>query len=223
MRIQEEDISQDQTEPLVEDNDPAPGEEECTIIPETPKPKRNQQTPLKTRKRTNVTSDSERLDHAFQILQSTANQVITNQDECYYFGNCVATKLRKYDDSTRCAIQNDIMNIFHQANLGRYKINTYTPARPTLQDIPSSNNFLFPGFTNPTSFTYFPEKSGTIPNYDSQIRLPVQLPYPNPSTSSEKSYNSQNDSRSLSPVTPQPVASPSDSTYSEDFNIQDLV
>lgn len=67
------------------------------------------------RKKTN--KDDERLEKAFGILASSANQL--NDDSCH-FGNLVASKLRIYDERVRCAIQNDIMAIFIRASTGYY-------------------------------------------------------------------------------------------------------
>ncbi|CAG9766680.1 unnamed protein product [Ceutorhynchus assimilis] len=40
------------------------------------------------------------------------------EDECYHFGQFLASKLRSYDTSTRCAIQTDIMNILQRVDSG---------------------------------------------------------------------------------------------------------
>ncbi|KAH9488220.1 hypothetical protein Btru_064274 [Bulinus truncatus] len=76
---------------------------------------------------------------------SHASQSLTNagEDECYHFGNLVGFKLRVYDDKVRCAIQNDIMNIFLRANQGFYD-NIYQSSSS------SAMTFYEQGTGNPT-------------------------------------------------------------------------
>lgn len=50
-------------------------------------------------------------------------------DECYYFGNLVASKLHIYNNHVRCFIQNDILNIFLKANKGYYNNLNSSPNR----------------------------------------------------------------------------------------------
>ncbi|XP_016922949.1 uncharacterized protein LOC108004503 [Apis cerana] len=51
-------------------------------------------------------------------LSTTTKNVV--DDECFHFGNLVASKLCIYNNHVRCFIQNDILNIFLKANKGYY-------------------------------------------------------------------------------------------------------
>jgi hypothetical protein len=95
---------------------------------ETSQNKRRKQTPLNRKKiKARASADGERLDEAFRLLQSSANVMRANQDECFHFGNFIASKLRLYDDSTRSAIENDIFGIFQRASQGCYSHNSNSP------------------------------------------------------------------------------------------------
>jgi len=58
-------------------------------------------------------TEDQRLWKAFELLTSCSNDA-TN-DECQNFGNMTAAKLMDYNDTIRCAMQNEIMNIFLNA------------------------------------------------------------------------------------------------------------
>jgi hypothetical protein len=62
--------------------------------------------------------------NALMKLSGSANVMRANQDECFHFGNFIASKLRLYDDSTRSAIENDI---FQRASQGCYSHNSNSP------------------------------------------------------------------------------------------------
>ncbi|XP_045472550.1 uncharacterized protein LOC123679168 [Harmonia axyridis] len=64
-------------------------------------------------------SPDESVDKALDMSTSTASHSAT-LDDCYHFGNLVASKLRLYNDDVRCAIERDILNIFIGANSGYY-------------------------------------------------------------------------------------------------------
>jgi hypothetical protein len=66
-------------------------------------------------------TEDHRLEKAFELLAACSNQ--TMNDECQYFGNMVAAKLRNYSDPVRCVIQNEIMSVFLNANRGGYHHN----------------------------------------------------------------------------------------------------
>jgi hypothetical protein len=61
-------------------------------------------------------TEDQRLEKAFTLLTACSNQ--TMNDECQHFGNMIAAKLRNYNDTVRCVIQNEIMCIFLNANRG---------------------------------------------------------------------------------------------------------
>jgi len=61
-------------------------------------------------------TEDQRLEKAFALLTACSNQ--TMNDECQHFGNMIAAKLRNYNDTIRCVIQNEIMNVFLNANRG---------------------------------------------------------------------------------------------------------
>jgi len=42
-------------------------------------------------------------------------------DDCQHFWNMIAAKLRNYNETVRCVIQNEIMNVFLNANRGLYE------------------------------------------------------------------------------------------------------
>ena len=51
-------------------------------------------------------------------------------DDCQHFGNKIAAKLRNYNDTTRCIIQNEIMSVFLIANRGFYERHHNTYLQP---------------------------------------------------------------------------------------------
>ncbi|XP_073982391.1 uncharacterized protein isoform X2 [Rhodnius prolixus] len=51
-----------------------------------------------------------------KFLQNSA----TSGDECFHFGNWVASKLRSYKGNIRCAIESEITNVFVRAGEGYY-------------------------------------------------------------------------------------------------------
>jgi hypothetical protein len=61
-------------------------------------------------------------------LTACSNQALN--DDCQHFGNVVAAKLRIYNDTLRCAIQNDIMRIFVNASSGFYDCYHHTVLQP---------------------------------------------------------------------------------------------
>jgi len=69
------------------------------------------QSPRKKKK-----TEDQRLEKAFELLTACSNQ--TTNDECQHFGNMIAAKLRNYNDTIRCVIQNEIMSVFLNANRG---------------------------------------------------------------------------------------------------------
>ena len=54
--------------------------------------------------------EDKRLENAFELLTACSNQIMN--DECQHFGNMIAAKLRNYNETVRCVIQNEIMNVF---------------------------------------------------------------------------------------------------------------
>ena len=63
-----------------------------------------------------------------KALTVCSNQALN--DDCLHFGNVMAAKLRNYNDTLRCAIQNDIMRIFLNANSGFYDRYHHTHRQP---------------------------------------------------------------------------------------------
>jgi hypothetical protein len=55
-------------------------------------------------------TENQRLEKEFELLTACSNQ--TMKDECQHFGNMIAAKLRNYNDTIRCVIQNEIMSAF---------------------------------------------------------------------------------------------------------------
>lgn len=209
-------------------DDLASQDKESSSTAETPRIKRIIRTPGNKRKSVNSTpsSDRERLDQAFQVLQASANQINTNQDECYFFGNFVASKLRAYDALTRNVIENDIMNIFQMANQ-RYNISY--PRLPHIPQTVVNPTILSENYSNNPDCSHLSYSSQNTSIHNSQDFAPT-VPLPTHSTSSEISHSSSSynthayDSESLSPSTTSvQVLYPNDSTYSDGFNTQHLV
>jgi hypothetical protein len=73
-------------------------------------------------------TEDQRLEKAFELLTACSNQ--TMNDECQHFGNMIAAKLRNYNDTTRCVIQNEIMRVFLNANRGFYERYQHTHPQP---------------------------------------------------------------------------------------------
>uniref|UniRef100_A0A2C9KJU0 MADF domain-containing protein n=1 Tax=Biomphalaria glabrata TaxID=6526 RepID=A0A2C9KJU0_BIOGL len=91
-----------------------------------------------TRKKRKKLMPRVHLQEKSQRIEASSFLPCVQQDECYHFGNLVAFKLRAYDDNIRCAIQNDIMNIFLRANQGFYKDIFSSPAQDCTSSLSSS-------------------------------------------------------------------------------------
>jgi len=61
-------------------------------------------------------TEDQRLEKAFELLTACSDQ--TMNDECQHFGNMIAANLRNYNETVRCVIQSDIMNVFLNAIRG---------------------------------------------------------------------------------------------------------
>ena len=73
-------------------------------------------------------------------------------DECQNFGDMIATNLRNYNETARCVIQNEIMNVFLNANRGLYKRYHHThlqPINPPQAHFPSGPSKMYPKIINP--------------------------------------------------------------------------
>ncbi|XP_017791992.1 PREDICTED: uncharacterized protein LOC108574005 [Habropoda laboriosa] len=157
------------------------GPSTSTQYPEQPSPKVKK---LKT-------SKNQRLNKAFEILVASANQCT---DESYHFGNFVASKLRTFDENVRCAVQNDILNLFLRASTGYYN---------------NSNPYPTHIFENP--HTAHP------PRYPSTSFASTEF-----SSSLLNSQKLRTHSPEVHPSPTSPSSSTS-STFSNDFIIQDLI
>lgn len=60
------------------------------------------------------------LPHLLATAVDLPRPLPSTADDCYYFGNMVTSKLRLFDESVRCAIQSEILNIFRRAHAGYY-------------------------------------------------------------------------------------------------------
>jgi hypothetical protein len=90
----------------------------------------------------------DRLEKAFELITACSNQ--TMNDECQHFGNMITAKLRNYD-TIRCAIQNEIMSEFLNANRGfheRYHTHLQ-PINPPQAHFPSGPSKTYPQYINP--------------------------------------------------------------------------
>lgn len=50
------------------------------------------------------------LEKLFELLTTCSNQAIN--DGCQHFGNMIAEKLKNYNETVGCVIQNEIMDVF---------------------------------------------------------------------------------------------------------------
>lgn len=106
-------------------------------------------TPTKSIKKKKVDTSEERLNKAFELLQSSAN---IEADDSYHFGNLVASKLRKYDEQTRCAIQSEILSIFFRANRTYNNRSINTPSHDVSgHSRATHDNTSFSVLSNPSS------------------------------------------------------------------------
>jgi len=90
-------------------------------------------------------TEDQRLEKAFELLTACSNQTLN--DECQHFGNMIAAKLRNYNDTIRCVIQNEIMSVFLNANRGFYERYHHThlqPINPPQAHFPSGPSKRYP-------------------------------------------------------------------------------
>jgi hypothetical protein len=98
-------------------------------------------------------TEDQRLEKAFELLTAGSNQ--TMNDECQHFGNMIAAKLRNYNDAIRYVIQNEIMNVFLNAN-GFYECYHHThlqPINPPQAHFPRGPPKMYPRNINPPPHT----------------------------------------------------------------------
>jgi len=77
-------------------------------------------------------------------------------DDCQHFGNKIAAKLRNYNDKTRCVIQNEITNVFLNADRGFYERYHHTHLQsisPPQAHFPSGPSKMYPQNINPPPHT----------------------------------------------------------------------
>ena len=102
-------------------------------------------------------TEDQRLEKAFELLTACSNP--TMNDECQHFGNMIAAKLRNYNDTIRCVIQNEIMSVFLNANRGLYERYHHThlqPMNPPEAHFPSGPSKMYPQIINPPPHTSLP-------------------------------------------------------------------
>jgi len=120
-------------------------------------------------------TENQRLQKTFELLTTCSNQ--TMNDECQHFGNMIASNLRNYNEMARCIIQNEIMNVFLNANRGLHEryhppiSSQLTHLKPTSQvvhlNVPSkyqssSAHFSFiPLFSKPFAIMFWKHFSVT--------------------------------------------------------------
>jgi len=108
--------------------------------------------PQPPRKKTKT--EDQRLEKAFELLKVCSNQ--TMNDECQHFGNVIAAKLRNYNETVRCIIQNEIMNVFLNENRGLYECYHHTHLQPINSPqahFPSGPSKMYPQSINPPPHT----------------------------------------------------------------------
>jgi len=99
-------------------------------------------------------TEDQRLEKTFELLTACSNQ-ITN-DECQHFGNMIAAKLRNYNEIVQRVIQNEIMNVFLNANRRLYECyhhNYLQPINPPQAHFPSGPSKMYPQSINPPPHT----------------------------------------------------------------------
>jgi len=97
-------------------------------------------------------TEDQRLEKAFELLTAPSNQ--TMNDECQHFGNMIAAKLRNYNDTARCVIQNEIMSVFLNANRGFYeRYHHLQPINPPQAHFQNGPSEMCPQSTNPPPHT----------------------------------------------------------------------
>jgi len=99
-------------------------------------------------------TEDQRLEKAFKLLTACSNQ--TMNDECQHFGNTTTAKLRNYNETVRCVIQNEIMNVFLNANRGlceRFHHTHLQPINPPQAHFPSGPSKMYPQSINPPPHT----------------------------------------------------------------------
>jgi len=95
-----------------------------------------------------------RLEKAFELLTACSNQ--TMNDECQHFGNMIGAKLRNYKETARCVIQNEIMKVFLNANMGlyeRYHHTHFQPINPPQAHLPSGLSEMYAQSISPPPHT----------------------------------------------------------------------
>ena len=94
------------------------------------------------------------LEKAFELLTACSNQSMN--DECQHFGNMIAAKLRNYNETVRCVIQNEIIIIFLNASTGLYERYHHTHLQPInlpQAHFPSGPSKMYPRSINPPPHT----------------------------------------------------------------------
>jgi len=78
------------------------------------------------------------------------------KDESQHFGNMIAAKLRNYNNTARCVIQNEIMSIFLNANrvlYERYHLTHLQSINPPQTHFPSGPSKKYHQSINPALHT----------------------------------------------------------------------
>jgi len=99
-------------------------------------------------------TEDQRLEKAFELLTACSNQ--TMNDECQHFGNMIAAELKNYNETPRFVIQNEIMNVFLNANRGlyeRYHRTHLQPNNPPQAHFPRGPSKMYSQNINPPPHT----------------------------------------------------------------------
>ena len=75
---------------------------------------------------------------------------------CQHFGNMMAAKLRNYNETVRCFIQNEILNVFLNSNRGLFERYHHTHLQPfnlPQAHFPSGPSKMYPQSINPPPHT----------------------------------------------------------------------
>jgi len=97
---------------------------------------------------------NQRLEKSFELLIVCSNQ--TMKDECQHFGKMIVANLRNYNETVRCVIQNEIINVFLDANRKLYECYHHThlrPINPPQAHFPSGPSKMYPQSISPYPHT----------------------------------------------------------------------
>ncbi|XP_023310965.1 uncharacterized protein LOC111691820 [Anoplophora glabripennis] len=160
-------------------------EEELTLrqkTKETPTRKRKLFTsPRKQTLKKSVQQEDPRVAAAYDILKNVSN---TPKDECFTFGQHIATKLQKFDNRVRSIAMHLMNNIIFDAEMGKYndyqKTSVETHFQSRIPNIDASSPSLYAQESSSSSYVHMPSPSYSAQSYQynqtetSETQTPLQ-------------------------------------------------